>query len=160
MAARVLLLFAFTGLFASAWNSDRPGDLNSGFAVRDQIPPAVVENLQTTDSVAEPIVESTPIDPITSVEPVSATVSLDQLDVSNCRYPDGITPGSYRVVDQRGRTGWLLLTLDDLTSRGMLAGTDSFDMYVSREDHSTYYFIRVEPREVIATAPEGSTILR
>lgn len=160
MAARVLLLFAFTGLFATAWSFDQPPVSATGLAKRADVLPAVVTHAQAVDQVDVVPADSKRIEPILEVRPVTNVANLKQLDVSLCKLPDGITPGSYRVVDQQGRTGWMSLTLDDLTSQGMLSGADSFDMYVSREDRNVWYFIRVDLREVIATVPEGSTTLR
>jgi hypothetical protein len=101
MAVRILLLIVVTGLFATAWNSDRPEAAMRRLA-SDSRPlperPASVEIDRDSLMVAE----------------VGHAVSVSaELDVSIVVPPELIAPGTYRVVDAQGRVGWMSIPVNN-----------------------------------------------
>ena len=105
MAVRVLLLIAVTGLFATAWSSDRPEAATRRLAAETRpLPdrPSPVENAQRTLVVAE----------------VGRAVSVSaEFDVSVVLLPELISSGTYRVVDAQGRVAWMSIPLHNHPER-------------------------------------------
>ena len=139
MAARVFLLIGFTGLFAAAWNSDRPPTAAPKLASKTQrLPerPSVVDEVQRSTQIGDAVVISS------------------ESDFSHCQLPEGIAAGTYRVIDKAGRVGWISLPA------GKFGSARPKDIYVGDSPQGRWYFIRVESAPVIATRRKGETILR
>ena len=139
MAARVFLLIGFTGLFAAAWNSDRPPTAVPKLASKTQRLP---ERPPVVDEVQRPTQFS------------DAVVISSESDFSHCQLPEGIGAGTYRVIDKAGRVGWVSLPA------GKFGSASPQDIYVGDSRQGRWYFIRVESAPVIATPRAGKTILR
>ena len=141
MAVRVLLLIAFTGLFATTWNSDRPAAAAPLLAADTRhLPdrPAAVESLHRSLIVAE----------------VGRAVSVSaELDVSSVSPPELISPGTYRVVDAQGQVGWMSIPADNSPER---AATEPQPIYSSESANGRWYFVRVEAAPVIASPLEAT----
>ncbi len=141
MAARVFLLIGFTGLFAAAWNSDRPPTAVPKLASNVQRLP---ERPSVVDEIQRPMIVAQRGDTVAvSSEP----------DFSHYQLPEGIAAGTYRVIDKEGRVGWISLPARKFSS------ASPQDIYVSDSPQGRWYFIRVESAPVIATPGTGETIL-
>lgn len=145
MAVRILLLLAFTGLFATAWSSDRTEAATRRLAsVRKPLPkrPPPIEPINKSLVVAE----------------VGQAVSVSaEFDVSIVVLPELISSGTYRVVNADGRIAWLSIPDDNNPER---AATEPQPIYSSESPHGRWYFIRVEAAPVIASPPEENTVRR
>jgi hypothetical protein len=142
MAARVFLLLVFTGLFAAAWNSDRPPPAAPTLASNTQ---RLLERPSVVDEVQRPMI----------VAQLSDAVAISsESDFSYCQLPEGIAAGTYRVIDKAGRVGWVSLPA------GKFVSASPQDIYVNDSPQVRWYFIRVESASVIATPRAGKTILR
>ena len=142
MAVRVLLLIAWTGLFASAWSADRPAAASLQMAAESRQLPERPSESQRSLVVAE----------------VGRAVSVStELDVSLVLPPELIAPGTYRVVDAQGRVGWMSIPADNSPER---SATEPQPVYSSESASSRWYFIRVEAAPVIASPREETTVLR
>ncbi len=145
MAARILLLIACTGVFATAWSSDRP-DATSRHLASDSRPlpgrPSARDNDRGSLMVAE----------------VGRAVSVStELDVSLVVPPELIAPGTYRVVDAQGRVAWMSIPVSDSPE---YAGIEPQSIYTSETANGQWYFIRVEAAPVIASPPEATAVRR
>lgn len=145
MAVRVLLLIVVTGLFATAWNSDRPEAATRRMA-SDSRPlperPASAENDRGSLMVAE----------------VGRAVSVSsELDVSIVVPPELIAPGTYRVVDAQGRVGWMSIPVNNSPE---YAGVEPQPIYSHETAKGQWYFIRVEAAPVIASPLEATAVRR
>lgn len=144
MAVRVLLLIVFTGLFATAWSSDRPEGATARLASNSQPLP---ERPSASDHGRRSLV----------VAEVGHTVSVSaELDVSIVVPPELIAPGTYRVVDAQGRVGWMSIPVNNSPEH---AGFESQPVYSSESHNGHWYFIRVESAPVIAS-PQKETAVR
>lgn len=145
MAVRVLLLIACTGLFATAWSSDRPEAATRRLTSESRslpVLPSPFENVQRSLVVAE----------------VGRAVSVStELDVSIVLLPELISPGTYRVVDAQGRVAWMSIPVDNNPER---AATEPQAMYSTESASGRWYFIRVDSALVIASPPEATAVLR
>lgn len=145
MAVRILLLIAVTGLFATAWSSDRPEAANRRLTAEIRpLPerPASVENERGSLIVAE----------------VGRAVSVSaELDVSIVVPPELIAPGTYRVVDAQGRVGWMSIPVNNSPEH---AGVEPQPIYSHETANGQWYFIRVEAAPVIASPPEATAVRR
>lgn len=145
MAVRVLLLITFTGVFATAWSSDRPEVVSHGLAANSQpLPerPSARDDDQALLMVAE----------------VGRAVSVSaELDVSLVVPPELIAPGTYRVVDAQGRVAWMSIPVSDSPEQ---AGIEPQSIYTSETANGQWYFIRVEAAPVIASPPEETAVRR
>lgn len=145
MAVRVLLLIAVTGLFATAWSSDRPEAAAHRLA-SDIRPlpdrPSGVENDQRSLIVAE----------------VGRAVSVSaEFDVSVVLLPELISSGTYRVVDAQGRVAWMSIPIDNNPER---AATEPQPIYSTESAIGRWYFVRVDAAPVIASPPEATAVRR
>ena len=144
MAVRVLLLIAFTGLFATAWSSDRP--LGTTALMAANIPP-LPERPSDDDNDRHTLV----------VSEVGRAVSISaELNVSLVVPPELIAPGTYRVVDAQGRVGWMSIPINNSPEH---AGVEPQPVYSSESHNGHWYFIRVESAPVIAS-PQQETAVR
>lgn len=146
MAVRILLLIAVTGLFATAWSSDRPEAATRRLMAAETRPlperPASVENERGSLMVAE----------------VGHAVSVSaELDVSIVVPPELIAPGTYRVVDAQGRVGWMSIPVNNSPEH---AGVEPQPIYTSETANGHWYFLRVEAAPVIASPQEETAVLR
>lgn len=143
MAVRVLLLIVFTGVFATAWSSDRPEAMAARFASSSQpLPerPSATDNDYRTLVVAE----------------VGRAVTVSaELDVSIVVPPELIPPGTYRVVDAQGRVGWMSIPVSSSPEH---AGVEPQPIYSSETANGHWYFIRVDAAPVIASPPEATPV--
>ena len=146
MAARVALLMAFTGFFAAIWNSDRPPAPAILTASNDR-------RLPDRPSIVEDIRRPTVVSPVSH-----GVVISSESDFSDCVLPEGISSGTYRVIDEQGRVGWISLPADDSAESSVAPRTE--DVYVSRSPKGRWYFIRIEAAPVMATSPEERPVLR
>lgn len=143
MAARVLLLFAVTGLFAAAWNSDHPDSATSRLASapsRAKLPPHAATargDLMVSKSI--------------QVAGLSS-----EFEPSAIPLPTTITAGTYRIVDAQGRVGWITIPAE---GRSEVAAGEPQPLYLSQSETEHWYFIRVQPAPVIA-APQTSDAIR
>lgn len=143
MAVRILLLIAFTGLFATAWNSDgRGGPTDELAASARQLP----EHPAASDEV-QPVVVS---------ESGNIVRVSSEFDMSVVSLPESIGPGTYRVVDAHGRVGWITIAAEDQASA---KPTTVEPLYATQSENERWYFIRVESAPVIA-APQGESSAR
>jgi hypothetical protein len=142
MAARVFLLIGFTGLFAAAWNSDRPPTAVPKLASKTHRLP---ERPSVVDEVQRPMIVAQLGD---------AVAVSSESDFSHCQLPGGIAAGTYRIIDKAGRVGWVSLPA------GKFGSASPQDIYVGDSPQGRWYFIRVESAPVIAMPPAGKTILR
>jgi hypothetical protein len=143
MAVRVLLLIAVTGLFATAWSSDRPEATTRRLASAS-LPerPSPVENAQRSLVVAE----------------VGRAVSVSaEFDVSVVLLPELISSGTYRVVDAQGRVAWMSIPVDNNPER---AATEPQPIYSTESAIGRWYFVRVDAAPVIASPLEATAVLR
>lgn len=145
MAVRVLLLIACTGLFATAWSSDRP-EVAIRHLTSEHHPlpdrPSPDESAKRSLVVAE----------------VGRAISVStELDVSIVLLPELISSGTYRIVDAQGRVGWMSIPADNTPER---AATEPQPMYSTESTSGRWYFIRVESAPVIASPPEATAVLR
>ena len=145
MAVRILLLIAVTGLFATAWSSDRPESSTRRLA-SDSHPlpdrPSVAESVQRSLVVAE----------------VGRAVSVSaEFDVSIVLLPELISPGTYRVVDAQGRVAWMSIPVDNNPER---AATEPQPIYSTESAIGHWYFVRIEAAPVIASPPEATAVRR
>ena len=146
MAARVLLLITVTGLFATAWSSDRPQAASLQLTATT---PALPDRPSDVQSVEHSLV-------VTEIgHAVSVSVELDTTIVV---LPELISSGTYRVVDAQGRVGWLSVPLENDNSPER-AATQPQPVYSSESANGRWYFIRVEAAPVIAS-PQGSPAVR
>ena len=145
MAVRVLLLIVCTGLFASAWNSDRPAEAAQRLAANTRcLPdrPSAADENQISLVVAE----------------VGRAVSAStEFDVSVVLLPELISPGTYRVVDAQGRVAWMSIPVDNNPER---AATEPQPVYSTESTIGRWYFVRVEAVLVIASPPEANAVRR
>lgn len=144
MAARVLLLMAFTGLFAAAWNSDSPAAATTKLAikVRQSERKLISEDQHWPRFVSE-----------TS----RAITYSSEFDLSTVRLPERIPSGTYRVVDGQGRVGWITIPADDAATP--TAGeADRF--FLSESEAGRWYFIRIDAAPLMAVPKTGETVLR
>lgn len=143
MAVRVLLLMVFTGLFATAWNSDRPEAAARLIAANSRplpVRPSPDEIDRGTLRVAE----------------VGRTVSISsELDLSIVMPPELIAPGTYRVVDAQGRVGWMSVPVSNSPE---YAGIEPQPIYTNETANGYWYFIRVEAAPVIASPLEANAV--
>lgn len=143
MAVRVLLLIVFTGVFATAWSSDRPEAATARLASRNQSLP---ERPSATDNDHRSIV----------VAEVGRAVAISaELDVSIVVPPELIAPGTYRVVDAQGRVGWMSIPVSNSPEH---AGIEPQPIYSSETANGHWYFIRVDAAPVIASPPEATPV--
>ncbi len=142
MAARVFFLIGFIGLFAAAWNSDRPPTAVPRLASNTQRLP---ERPSVVDEVQQPMIVAQLGD---------AVAVSSETDFSHCQLPEGIAAGTYRVIDKKGRVGWISLPA------GKFVSAIPQDIYVSDSPQDRWYFIRVESAPVIATRRAGESVLR
>ena len=146
MAARVLLLIAVTGLFATAWSSDHPQAATRQLA---SAAAALPERPSDAQSVEHTL----------TVTEIGHAVSVPaELDTSIAMLPELISPGTYRVVDAQGQVGWLSIPLDNDNSPERSA-TEPQPAYSTESASGRWYFIRVEAAPVIAS-PLGSPAVR
>lgn len=145
MAVRVLLLLVVTGLFASAWNSDRPATASPRLAADiRQLP----ERPSVTDVVHGMLV----------VAEVGRAVSVSaEFDVAVVMLPELISAGTYRVVDAQGRVAWMSIPEDNNPER---AATEPQPIYSTESASGHWYFIRVEAAPVIASPPQANAVRR
>lgn len=144
MAARVALLIAFTGFFASIWGSDRPPTPASVTAQRLPNRPSMIEDIR----------ESLVVSPVSR-----GLVISSESDFTNCVLPEGLPSGTYRVIDEQGRVGWLSLPADDkATDRSVTQSAE--DVYVRRSPKGRWHFIRIAAAPVIAANPEDQPVRR
>lgn len=145
MAVRVLLLIAFTGVFATAWSSDRPEVVSHGLAANSQpLPerPSARDDDRGSLMVAE----------------VGRAVSVSvELDVSLVVPPELIAPGTYRVIDAQGRVGWMSIPISDSPE---YAGVEPQPIYTHGTTNGQWYFIRVEAAPIIASPQEETAVRR
>ena len=145
MAVRVLLLIVFTGLFATAWSSDRPETATPQLASHNQPLP---ERPTASVKVHHALV----------VAEVGHTVSVSaDLDLSLVVPPELIAPGTYRVVDAQGRVGWLSVPVNNSPEH---AGFEAQPVYSSESHNGHWYFIRVEAAPVIASPQQATAVRR
>ncbi|MFM9966676.1 MAG: hypothetical protein ACKV2Q_36345 [Planctomycetaceae bacterium] len=144
MAARVLLLIAVTGLFATAWNSDHPDSAAPRLASVPNRSMQVLSSAKAHSNRA--IIESVRVIGLTS-----------ELDSSGIPLPTAITAGKFRVVDSQGRVGWLTIPASD---RSEVAVGEPLSLYLSQSDSERWYFIRVQSAPVIAAPQTGDAIRR
>lgn len=144
MAARILLLFAATGLFAAAWDSDRP--------LRVATDGDLVPQLLNRPAHQGPAVSAVPL------SKSSANVAISsEFDPGRMTLPASMAPGTYRVIDARGRVGWLSVPgPENLPTPSHTQPA----VYTSRSDHGDWFFIRIDPAPMIAAPREDSTGLR
>lgn len=145
MAARILLLIACTGVFATAWSSDHP-EASSRRLASDSRPlperPSAEDNDRGSLMVAQ----------------VGRSVSVSaELDVSLVVPPELIAPGTYRVIDAQGRVGWMSIPVSDSPE---YAGIEPQPIYSHGTANGQWYFIRVEAAPVIASPQEETAVLR
>lgn len=145
MAVRILLLIACTGLFATAWSSDRP-EMATRHLACDICPrpdrPSSVEDDQRALVVAE----------------VSRAVSVSaEFDVSVVLLPELISSGTYRVIDAQGRVAWMSIPVDNNPER---AATEPQPIYSTESTIGRWYFVRVDAAPVIASPPEATAVRR
>lgn len=145
MAVRVLLLIVCTGLFASAWNSDRPAEATQRLAAdsrRLPVRPSDADEVHSSLVVAE----------------VGRAVSVSaEFDVSVVLLPEMISPGTYRVVDAQGRVAWMSIPVDNNPER---AATEPQPIYSTESAIGRWYFVRVEAAPVIASPLEATAVRR
>jgi len=145
MAVRLLLLIACTGLFASAWNSDRSAEATHRLS-------AEVRNLPDRPSAADTVHNSL------AVAQVGRTVSVSsEFDVSVVLLPELISPGTYRVVDAQGRVAWMNIPIDNNPER---SATEPQPIYSSESAVGRWYFVRVESAPLIASPPATNAVRR
>lgn len=145
MAVRVLLLIVSTGLFVSAWNSDRPAEATQRLAADSR-------RLPDRPSVADEVHSSLVVAEVGRAVSVSA-----EFDVSVVLLPELISSGTYRVVDAQGRVAWMSIPIDNNPER---AATESQPVYSSESTIGRWYFIRVESAPAIASPPEATAVRR
>lgn len=143
MAVRVLLLMVFTGLFATAWSSDRPeaaGQLIASDRRPLPLRPSADENDRDMLQVAQ----------------VGRTISISsELDLSIVVPPELMAPGTYRVVDAQGRVGWMSVPVSNSPE---YAGIEPQPIYTNETAYGHWYFIRVEAAPVIASPLEATAV--
>ncbi len=144
MAARVLLLMVLTGLFAAAWSSDCP-------QAADALPAFTTLPPNSKATFGEDRQER-------KISEVSQTVTISQeFDASAIVLPTLIAPGTYRVVDAKGRVGWITIP----TGAPSEATSDEpKPFYNSQSESGCWYFIRVPAAPLIAAPQTGDAILR
>ncbi len=144
MAVRVLLLIVCTGLFATAWSSDRPAAAPLRLASNS---PPLSERPSAPDNDHRSLV----------VAEVGHTVLVSlELDVSLVVPPELIAPGTYRVVDAQGQVGWMSVPVNSSPEH---AGFEAQPVYTSESHNGRWYFIRVDAVPVIAS-PQQETAIR
>ena len=149
MAARVALLLAFTSFFAVAWESDQKAEAKAIAAKAGRSDQTLFAQEATREIV---------------ISQVSRGIAISsESDFSQCLLPDGIRPGTYRVVDDRGSVGWTTIFPD----RDLLDGPANADvemkkveLFTSQSSAGRWYFIRVEAAPVMASPREEHSILR
>lgn len=150
MAARVALLLAFTGIFAVAWESDR-SSVTITLAAKVRLPER------------PPLIQEVRRDPVISQISRGITISSES-DFSRCVLPDGILPGTYRVIDEQGAVGWTTIQSGDGSqedaSRADKGSQKTVDFFVSQSPKGRWYFIRIEAAPALATPQTDHPILR
>lgn len=149
MAARVALLLAFTVFFAVAWESDQKAEAKV-LAAKMRLPekPALAQESRHTIVISE----------------VSHRVVISsESDFSKCALPEGIIPGTYRVVDGKGSVGWVMIPYE-VESQEVRADAKSesknLDFYSSQTSDGRWYFIRAEDAPLIASPRGENSVLR
>ncbi len=149
MAARVALLLAFTGFFAVAWESDQKAEAKT-LAAKIRLPERPVFGQKTPPEIA--------------VSQVSrGLVISSESDFSNCVLPNGIVPGTYRVVDGRGSVGWVTIPERNESPEPLLEVVSEpkrLDFFSSQNSDGRWYFIRAVNAPVIASPQGESSVLR
>ena len=150
MAARVALLLAFTGIFATAWESDR-SPVTTMLAAKPRLPER------------PPLIQEARRDPIISQISRGIAISSES-NFSRCVIPDGILPGTYRVNDERGSVGWTTIHSGDGSqedaSRADKGSQKTADLFVSQSPKGRWYFIRIEAAPSLATPQVDHPVLR
>ena len=102
-------------------------------------------------------------DPIISQISRGIAISSES-DFSRCVLPDGILPGTYRVIDERGSVGWTTIQSGDGSqedaSRADQESQKSADLFVSQSPKGRWYFIRIEAAPSLATPQVDHPVLR
>jgi hypothetical protein len=154
MAARVALLLAFTSVFALAWESDQqPGERARTLAAAKHRYPVQAVSVHPVSQLV--VVSST------STTSFGVTISSES-DFSHCVLPEGICPGKYRVVDDRGSVGWVTIATERdsaVADPTETSATKSVDFLTSQSSFGRWYFIRVEA-SAVASIPAGRSTLR
>lgn len=134
MVARVTFLVAFACLFGAVWNSDRPQNSTLIAATKNR-------------RAAEHSFGSREIRRSSDVtRPVEIPV------------PSHLLAGTYRVIDERGRVGWVTVATTK-TASGEASNISGEAVTVHQTDSGFLYFIRVDAAQ-LATIPANSPTLR
>jgi len=144
MAARVLLLMALTGLFAAAWNSDRP-------SVTSAIQPSALRSMET--KVIGRVDAQKRIDS----KPSQSIADSQEFNPSSVTLPVWIAPGTYRVVDTQGRVGWITIPP---VRQNAFTTDEPEPFYASQFESERWYFIRVDPVPLVSVPQKTGTVLR
>jgi hypothetical protein len=144
MAARVLLLMAFTGLFAAAWSSDSPEAATTTLAAHAR------------RSKFKLVSEVTRSNRLASESRQAVTYS-SEFDLSTVPLPERIPSGTYRVVDAQGRVGWVAIPADNQAAP---TANEPERFYSTESAAERWYFIRIDAAPLIAVPKTGETALR
>ncbi len=134
MVSRVTLLLLVTGLFAGMWSGDRAGERSA-------------DERLLARKAASSVVAGQPGGRQTAVRPV--TPHRSERSLSSIPLPQGITAGTYLIVDGRGRTETRVVRaaeafpVDKVTS-GEVTGHVASDQYTVRVGRDRWHFIRLE----------------
>ena len=146
MAARVTLLLVFTGFFAVAWESDQKAEAKT-LAARIRLPEKPVFVQKSPHEIA--------------VSQVSrGLVVSSESDFSNCVLPEGMVPGTYRVVDGNGAVGWVTIPGQRESLSEEVNDSKRLDIFSNQTAAGRWYFIPVDAAPVIALPQGGSSALR
>ena len=136
MASRVTLLLLVTGLFAGMWSGDRAGERSAN------------ERLLARKAASSEVVLQSGGRPNQTIAR-AVTRHRDERSLSSIPLPNGITVGTYLIVDGRGRTEARVVTSaeaipsEEVTS-GEVTGHAAADQYMVRVGRDRWHFIRLE----------------
>ena len=146
MVVRVALLFAFTGLFGTLWSLDQAPKSRTSLATK--------RDVQNQQSIIGNTLGSSRQSQVVLHQENTTDILLSDLDV-----PESISPGVYRVVDERGRTGWITVSPSSRNTSARVSEDENL-VVTSDSSRGRQYFIRIESTRLTTKAPEGSPVLR
>lgn len=137
MASRVALLILVTGLFAVMWSGDQP-DL---IAAVDR--PAKVLIGTGPGNQRDCVAESSRSVADCALQ-VSESIALSTDQRLNAPLPDGISEGTFLVVDQSGRTEVRVVSRCQVISDESLAASLVKNHYVVEEGRLRWHYVRLD----------------